>query len=356
MSKDDDRELNQILEDAPSLVKSNRSRRESTGPPRATSDDVVQETETESIEQRQPIQWTTNDGYHFIPAGSTEQRLKPGVYEIGQSNHIGLYFVKIPVKTESLIRFPQTNSEKVVKEIQNFWEREALFKQYGLTYKRGIILWGPPGSGKSCTIQLITEDIIKRKGIVIKFAPPDLFLTGMRVLRQIEKDTPVVVLMEDIDSLLEEYKESAILNILDGIDEVEKVVFLATTNYPERLGYRIINRPSRFDKRFKVGHPNAESRELYLKHLIGNKIDIPIKKWISDTEGFSLAHLKELFVAVIILGDQYQDAIETLSTMRDKVSSEYDDIGHFGFKAKSERYLPPEQEEQPMKQRGPFQK
>lgn len=166
----------------------------------------------------------------------------------------------------------------------------------------------------------------------------------MRILREIEPNTPVVVLMEDIDSTLQHYNESEVLNILDGVNQIEKAVFLATTNYPEELGERIINRPSRFDKRFKIDHPNPESRKMYFEYLIGadriDELNIPIDRWVQDTEDFSLAHLKELFVAVVILGDEYEDAIETLSSMReerlDSSKDEYKAPMGFG-KAKKRR-------------------
>ncbi|MFK5088309.1 AAA family ATPase, partial [Klebsiella pneumoniae] len=74
--------------------------------------------------------------------------------------------------------------------------------------------------------------------------------------------------MEDIDATLEIYNESTVINLLDGVDRVDKIVFLATTNYPEKLGTRIMNRPSRFDKRFKVGYPTDNTRKIYLEHLI----------------------------------------------------------------------------------------
>lgn len=282
------------------------------------------------------VQWTTADGKLFCPASKTQDKITPGVYEIQHSNTIGIYFQRIPVLSQGLLRFPQTNSEKVVIEIQKFWERESLFREYKLPHKRGIILWGPPGSGKSCTIQLIMRDVVERQGIVIKFTNPSLFIEGMRIFREIEQSTPVVVLMEDIDSIIQHYNESEVLNILDGVNQIERAVFLATTNYPEMLGERIINRPSRFDKRFKIDHPNAESRLMYLEHLIGkdriDKLDIPVNKWVEDTDGFSLAHLKELFVAVVILSDEYEDAIVTLHSMKeDRLDSSQDEIKNIGF-------------------------
>lgn len=274
------------------------------------------------------VQWSTSDGKRFFPTSETTKTLIPGVYEIQHCPHNGLYFEQIPVLTSGLIRFPETNSDKVVDEIQEFWKKESLFKEYNLTYKRGIILWGPPGSGKSCTIQLIIRDVVEREGVVIKFGHPNLFCEGIRKLREIQPTTPIVVLMEDIDSILEIYSESEVLNILDGINQIDKAVFLATTNYPEKLGARIINRPSRFDKRFKIGHPNAESRRIYFEHIMRGKTKVlNIDQWVKDSEGFSIAHLKELFTAVVILGDDYHDALEALVSMREnKPDSEEDDF------------------------------
>lgn len=285
-------------------------------------------------------QWSTIDGIKFQPCHSTVDHLIPGVYEILPCPS-GIYFEKIPVQTDGLIRFPETNSDLVIDEIKKFWDREHYFDKFNLTFKRGIILWGPPGSGKSCTIQLIMSDVINRNGVVFKFTHPSLFREGIRNFRQIEPETPLVVLMEDIDSILNQYSESEVLNILDGVDQVKKVVYLATTNYPELLGERILNRPSRFDKRFKMGHPSAASRELYFRHLLSeetiNECKIDLKKWVKDTSGMSVAHLRELVIAVCILGNDYEEAIDTLRSMvEDKIKSDERSSKNFGFHGSSD--------------------
>lgn len=275
-------------------------------------------------------QWSTSDEVHFLPTSRTVSRLIPGTYDIKINQTNGIFFEKIPVVTSGLVRFPETNGEKIVNEIQKFWEREETFRNYNLSYKRGIMLYGPPGSGKTSAIQLVMQDVIDRQGVVINFVNPEIFISGVRKFREIQPQTPMVVLMEDIDSIIEENSESEVLNVLDGVNQIDKVVFLATTNYPEKLGDRIINRPSRFDKRFKLGHPNAESRRIYLNFIIGGddkvkELNIDLDKWVDDTDQFSIAHLKELFVAVVILGDSYEDSIETLTAMREENLSSSDD-------------------------------
>ena len=121
------------------------------------------------------------------------------------------------------------------------------------------------------------------------------------------------------------------MNILDGVDMIDKVVFLATTNYPERLGKRIINRPSRFDKRFKIDTPNKNSRKTYFEFLFSKcknakveEID-NIDKWVSDTDKMSIAHLKELFIAVVILGNDYDMALKNLKDMKKELDSMVDE-------------------------------
>ena len=334
MGQSDNTELNEILKKFKSIRHT-----ASRGMGSPSAEIYEDKCDTESGEKMKGlVQWTTGDDKRFVPASKTVDVLVPGCYEIMHSSSCGIYFEKVPVKTEGLVRFPQTNSERVVSEIQNFWEREDLFKEYKLTHKRGIILWGPPGSGKSSLIQLVMQDVIGRGGIVVKFGHPSIFIEGMRIFREVEKNTPAVILMEDIDSILQVHNESEVLNILDGVDQVQKCCFLATTNYPEQLGPRILNRPSRFDKRFKIDHPGPESRRLYFKHIIGTderiaQLNIDLDKWVKDTKDFSIAHLKELFVAVTILGDDYEEAIETLSSMREHISSAQDETYRMGFGA-----------------------
>lgn len=288
-------------------------------------------TTTNVVSDGSLVQWSSPAPDMFVPCGQTTERLVPGLYSIEFSQDLGLYFRKINSKTEGLIKFPHTQCDTIVDEIKRFWTLEHEFKKYNLAHKRGQILWGEPGSGKTCILQLVSEDVIERGGIVIKFDNPDIFVRGFRALRQIQPDTPVVVTMEDIDSLLAMYSEAEIINILDGAERFDKVIFMATTNYPELLGKRIVNRPSRFDKRYKIGSPTFESRQIYFRHLAGDLADIDINKYAEDTEGLSIAHLKELFVSVIILGNDYDETLETLKTMKLDISSSSsyseDDIG-----------------------------
>lgn len=264
-------------------------------------------------------QWAEIGG-NYVGSTETMPVIPPGVYDI-HSFQGGYYFSPLDERDDDLIRFPGTRIDDVVNEIETFWTQENAFRAHGLPYKRGILLYGPPGSGKSSTLRFITNDVVAKGGIVLTYSGPDSFISGYRILRTIQPTTPIVVLMEDLDSILKMYSQSAILNLLDGVESVDKVVFLATTNYPGDLKARISNRPSRFDRVYAIPHPNEAGRRLYLESLIRHGDEVDVDQYVKDTGGMSLAHLKELFVATVILGNPYGETLKTLRAMRNPPSA-----------------------------------
>jgi AAA+ superfamily predicted ATPase len=141
----------------------------------------------------------------------------------------------------------------------------------------------------------------------------------MTIVREIQPETPIVVLMEDLEVLMRKGSRSETLNILDGVytEAIQKVVYLATTNNPEELERRITNRPSRFDRVFIVGNPNEASRKMYLQSLGEWDIEtqVPIEQAVKDSENFSFGHLKELFTAIVVFEKPYDKVIKELQEM-----------------------------------------
>ena len=128
------------------------------------------------------------------------------------------------------------------------------------------------------------------------------------------------MLLEDIDSIAGEnrYSTSRLLNILDGVKQIENVVYIATTNYPEKLQERITNRPSRFDRRYKVELPSDEIRKSYIVNKLNDEdlATININEWVKKTKGMSLSHLKEVVISTIIMGRDFDETIDNLEGMK----------------------------------------
>jgi hypothetical protein len=283
----------------------------------------------ENDEDKKPCftQWgSSNDGTYF-PTVKTVDKLPPGLYEIEWSNKISDWiYNKNTFNTDELYELPTPELSEILCDIKKFWEKSEMYKKYKLVHKRGILLYGDPGCGKSGIIQLCMSHIIKNlSGIVINIKNEDSvrgYSESIPKLRQIEPHRPIIVIIEDIDSIVDDnsHVNSLIINMLDGVKQIENVVYIATTNYPEKLAERITNRPSRFDRRYYIPPPSNKIRRLYLeKKCDGLKFDID--QWVKDTEGMSMAHLKELFISVFVLGNEYKDALSHLNGLKEKPRS-----------------------------------
>lgn len=276
---------------------------------------------------RNPSKWAmSDDGGIFYGAPTTSDRIAPGTYRCQMAQGIGPLLAKAPIVTDNLLELPDDASEAVLAEFDRFWSSGDAFRRYKLLMKRGFMLWGPPGSGKTSCVQLMMKRLIeKNEGIVLLLDDPYCAGECLQLVRRIEPTRPVIGIMEDLDALVQRHGEQHYLALLDGEAQVDNIVFLATTNYPERLDRRFVNRPSRFDTIRYVGMPSAEARRVYLKAkddaLSGGDLD----RWVTETDGFSLAHLKEIIVAVRCLGQTFEAVVERLNEMREQRPSSDDE-------------------------------
>ena len=271
-----------------------------------------------------PCCWSNLKNDEYAPAYITVPKVPAGVYEIGWNASLQTHTLKKqPFKTDELYHLPSPEITDILKDIDNFWSRAKVYESYNFVHKRGILMYGEPGCGKSGIIQLISQQLIERDGIVLNVKDEedvDRFTSFIATFRKVEPNRPLVVLLEDIDSLAGEnrYQTARLLNILDGVKQIEGVVYIATTNYPEKLQERITNRPSRFDRRYKVELPNEEIRRAYINHKLNEDdlTSIDIEEWVKRTEGMSLSHLKEVVISVIVMGRSFEETINNLEGLK----------------------------------------
>jgi hypothetical protein len=268
-------------------------------------------------------QWQIGPNSTFRPGPKTRAALPSGAYIVGQDG-FGPYLETMKLMTVSLVELPDTANTRVLEGIRKFWASKERYARHGLIYKRGVLLWGPPGSGKTVTAQLLIQEIVTvHDGIVIICNQPELCILALKIIRIIEPTRPLIVLLEDLDDMMR-HAEHPILAMLDGEHQTDNVVYVATTNYPEHLGARIVNRPSRFDERIYVGMPSKLARRTYLQKATQADplTEAEIDRWSDDTEGLSIAHLRELVAAVHCLEQEYDSVLTRLRQMAIKPEPE----------------------------------
>lgn len=261
-----------------------------------------------------PSQWAAS-GNNYQPVPATVKKLPAGLYEV-HSTDSGIMFRKKAINVDVLLKFPDTIYDDVLLEIEDFWQQGDAFKEHGFLHRRGYLFYGPPGSGKTCMTHQIIQGIVDAHGIVFICHNPAVLSEALGIFRTIEKDRPVVCLFEDIDALIAENKtqEEIILQMLDGENQIDKVLNIATSNYPEKLDRRLTCRPRRFDRIIRIENPNDDIRRDYFMKKLKLKAS-EVGEWVKASEGFSFAACAELVIGVKCLGNDFEQTATMLQEL-----------------------------------------
>lgn len=259
-------------------------------------------------------------GAGYMPTTHTIPTLPSDCYDI-YSNNDGIFVVKALKPSGLILELPGMRSEYIINSIENFWNSENDYKLGnefvigGASFKGGMMIWGPPGGGKSSTIKIVTKKLVEeRKGVVFYASEaPTVLMEFLKDFSTVEPDRKCIVILEDFDSLIKRYGDHVYLEILDSAKSINNVYFIATTNYPELLDPRIYNRPGRFSRVVKVGLPGDKARETYLKAILKNHRDV--EEIVNNTEGFTIDHLTQLINSVYREKNELSGEIQRLRAL-----------------------------------------
>ena len=259
--------------------------------------------------------WAANDRV-FYGVSETFDEIPAGTYRCQMTN-TGPILIKQDVSVDGLLELPDEASAGIIAEFKAFWRLRKAFSERGFLHKRGFLLWGPPGSGKTSCLQMLVQRLAAdHDGVSLIIDAPQVAALGLQMFRHIERRRPLICVMEDIDALVERYGENEFLALLDGEAQVDNVVFVATTNYPERLDSRFVDRPSRFDTIQLIGMPSAAARRRFLELKEPSLSADDLTDWVRQSDGYSLAHLKEMIIAVRCFGQPLKTVVERLDAMK----------------------------------------
>jgi DNA replication protein DnaC len=218
----------------------------------------------------------------------------------GQSRGMKVHHLRAVERSEVIL--PEETLELLERNVLRFVEQRDRLVAMRQSAKKGLLLHGPPGTGKTHTIHFLLHALEGHTAFLLtgeQMGLLDQYLTLARLL------APSVVVFEDVDlvatgrdmqSSCEQVLLSQLLNEMDGLREDSPILFLLTTNRPEVLEPALATRPGRIDQAVEFKLPDKEARER-LVALYGGDLDIAPElatDLAQRTEGASPAFIKEL--------------------------------------------------------------
>lgn len=299
------------------------------------------------------------------------------MFGIGKSN------AKVYVKSSEGIHFSDVAGEDEAKEnlteIVDYLHNPAKYKEIGASMPKGVLLVGPPGTGKTMLAKAVAgeADVPFFSMSGSEFVEMFVGMGASKVrdlFKQAKEKAPCIVFIDEIDAIGKkrdsrmggnderEQTLNQLLTEMDGFDGNSGVIILAATNRPESLD-PALTRPGRFDRRVPVELPDLKGREEILKvHAkkikIASDVDFhQIARMASGASGAELANIVneaalravrnhrfaatqsdlEESIEVVIAGYQKKNAI---LTDQEKWTVAYHEIGHALVAAKQTNSAP----------------
>jgi hypothetical protein len=291
----------------------------------------------------QRLQWVIADSEKLAQAFFEEvcrwndtPRARLLVFQHGEFRKSAELYEQIRRTTFDALVLPGQLKEEIRADVTRFFGAKTTYAEYGVPWKRGLLLIGPPGNGKTHTL----------RGLVHECGRPCLYVKDFKGRHSTETHnisrafdraramSPCVLVLEDIDCHIDDDNRSVLLNELDGFARNDGLLVVATTNHPEKLDRSILDRPSRFDRKFHFPMPTAADRRAYL--AMWNEslkpalrtTDSVLDRVAERSRNFSYAYLKELTLASTMAfmenprpGGMDQLLSRTLETLRNEMDS-----------------------------------
>jgi cell division protease FtsH len=300
------------------------------------------------------------------------------MFNLGKSN------AKAYVKSSDGIRFSDVEgvdeAEENLQEIVDYLENPAKYREIGASMPKGVLLVGPPGTGKTMLAKAVAGEanvpFFSMSGSEFVEMFVGMGASKVRDLfRQAKEKAPCIVFIDEIDAIGQkrsggqyggnderEQTLNQLLTEMDGFDGSNGVIILAATNRPESLD-PALTRPGRFDRRVPVDLPDLKGREAILKvHAkkikvaddvdflqvarmasgasgaeLANIVNEAALRAVRDGRGFATQADLEESIEVVIAGYQKKNAI---LTDQEKKIVAYHEIGHALVAAKQTNSAP----------------
>lgn len=246
-----------------------------------------------------------------------------------------LRFRERPTMSREELILPSPTFDDLRRQVVGVARNSAQLRAAGQHLKRGLLLYGPPGVGKTHSVRYLISELVGTTVVELTGETLHGIREACSVARTLQ---PAMIVIEDVDLIAEERSHYGgetpllftLLNEMDGLDEDADVVFLLTTNRAELLEPALASRPGRVDQAVHIELPDRESRRRLVELYRGN-LDIDLSRLdtvLDQTDGVTASFLKELLrrAAVVAADRPDQPAQSQLRVTADDLDTALADL------------------------------
>ncbi len=218
---------------------------------------------------------------------------------------------RVPEVTYEDIGGLKEEIQKIREMVELPLKHPELFERLGIEPPKGVLLYGPPGSGKTLLARAVANEsdahfmAINGPEIISKWVG-EAEERLRKVFEEAEKNAPSIIFIDEIDAIAPKREEvtgeverrvvAQLLTLMDGLKKRGKVIVIAATNRPNAID-PALRRPGRFDREIEIGVPDKQGRLEILKIHTRNMPlakDVDLEKLAAITHGFVGADLAAL--------------------------------------------------------------
>ena len=207
---------------------------------------------------------------------------------------------KQPVRDLGSVILADNKTEKLLEDLKDFQASEEWYARTGVPYRRGYLLYGPPGNGKSSVVVSLAS------ALNLNICVLTLSAKGMgdETLMQLCSEPPPnsLILLEDIDCACvtregddSDLTLSGLLNAIDGITATEGRIMFMTTNQPDKLDDALI-RPGRCDISMELDVATRDQASRLFLHFYPHLNERAVSFGL-ENKGKSMAHIQGLLIS-----------------------------------------------------------
>jgi ATPase family associated with various cellular activities (AAA) len=232
------------------------------------------------------------------------------VLSFTESEHHGnglVSFLPRPAVTAQQVVLPDGVLENIERHIVEIGDYSRDLLSAGQHLKRGLLLHGPPGTGKTHTVRYLTGRLADTTVILLTGASIRFIDQAAALARRLQ---PSMVVLEDVDLVAvdRDYTPGgnpllfSLLDAMDGVGADADVTFVLTTNRADILETALADRPGRIDLAVEIPRPDSRCRERLLQVYAADlSLDADLDPVVAGTEGVTASFIKEMIRRTVLV-------------------------------------------------------